>query len=373
MRPIDLRSDTVTEPTPDMRRAMADAEVGDDGYGDDPTVNRLEETAAALTGKEAALFVPTGTMGNLVSVLTHCQRGEEVIVGDQSHIYYYEVGGASALGSVVMRQIPNTPDGAMDLDRLEQAIRPIALPVAPTKLVCLENTHNRCSGAVLPLAYVRQVSEIAQRHGVSLHMDGARIFNAATHLGLPVADILAPVDTVLFCLSKGLSCPVGSLLCGGREFIGRARRIRRMVGGGMRQAGVLAAAGLVAFQTTAHRLAEDHANARLLAEGLADMPGILLDPATIQTNIVIFELAEANTREFLNALAQRGVKAGTPGGAKIRMVTHLGINAEDIETALGVVEGALRAAAGATDPTARRVYSGLSPAGAEDSSQRSGE
>lgn len=342
MKPIDLRSDTVTEPTPEMRRAMAEAEVGDDGYRDDPTVNRLEETAAALTGKEAALFVPSGTMGNLISVLTHCQRGEEIVLGDQAHIYYYEVGGASALGSLVMRQVPNDLDGTMDLDQLEQAIRPAALAVAPTRLVCLENTHNRCSGAVLPSSYIQNVSEIAQRHGVSLHLDGARVFNAATYLGLPVSDVVAPFDTVLFCLSKGLSCPVGSLLCGSEDFIGRARRIRRMVGGGMRQAGILAAAGLVAFETTAHRLAEDHANAKLLADGLANIPGIMLDPTRIQTNIVIFELADGNAQSFLQALAERGVKAGSPGGTKIRMVIHLGIGAEDVDSALGAIEGAVK-------------------------------
>jgi threonine aldolase len=347
LKAIDLRSDTVTEPTLEMRRAMAEAEVGDDGYRDDPTVNRLEEAAAAVTGKEAALFVPSGTMGNLISVLTHCQRGEEIVLGDQAHIYYYEVGGASALGSLVMRQVPNDVDGTMDLDQLEQAIRPEALAVAPTRLVCLENTHNRCSGAVIPPSYVRNVFEIAQRHGVSFHLDGARVFNAATYLGLPVSDVVAPFDTVLFCLSKGLCCPVGSLLCGSLDFISRARRIRRMVGGGMRQAGILAAAGLVAFETTAHRLAEDHANAKLLADGLANIPGVTLDPTRIQTNIVIFELADGNVQGFLQALAKRGVKAGSPGGTKIRMVTHLGIGAEDIDTALGVTEGAVKMQTGA--------------------------
>jgi threonine aldolase len=251
---IDLRSDTVTQPTLEMREAMLKAELGDDVFSDDPTINRLEEIAAAKLAKEAAVFVASGTMGNLTSLLTHCGRGEEVIVGDQAHIFRYEAGGSSTLGGIAQFQIPNNPDGTLPLDRVEAAIRGSDQHEARTKLIALENTHNRCGGTVLPIAYMKQVRELADRHNLKVHLDGARVFNAAVALGADVAAITRYVDSVTFCLSKGLSAPVGSVICGPREFIAQARRYRKMLGGGMRQAGVLAAAGIVALEKMVDRL-----------------------------------------------------------------------------------------------------------------------
>ncbi len=339
---IDLRSDTVTHPTPEMRRAMAEAEVGDDGLGEDPTVIRLEEKAARMMGKEAALFVPSGTMGNLVALLTHTQRGDEVIVGDRAHVFLNEVGGASALGGLLLRQVPNQPNGTLDLDMVEAAIRRPGLAFPFSRLLCLENTHNFCSGAVLDAEYTQAACDLAHRRGLSVHLDGARIFNAAVALGVPVTRLTGPVDTVTFCLSKGLSCPVGSLLCGEKEFIARARRVRRMVGGGMRQAGIVAAAGLVALDTMVERLAEDHANARALAKGLASIPGVVLDPERVQTNIVIFDVAGGRSApEVLEALAAKGLKVSYVGGASLRMVTHHGITASDVEEAVEITRGVM--------------------------------
>jgi threonine aldolase len=333
---IDLRSDTVTHPTPAMRQAMAAAEVGDDGLGEDPTVIRLEEKAARLLGKDAALFVPSGTMGNLVALLTHTQRGDEVIVGDRSHIFLNEVGGASALGGLLLRQVPNRDNGTLDLDAVEAAVRRPGIAFPVSRLLCLENTHNFCSGAVLDAQYTAAAADLARRKGLSVHMDGARIFNAAVALGVPVSTLAAPVDSITFCLSKGLSCPVGSLLCGEKEFIARARRIRRMVGGGMRQAGIIAAAGLVALDTMVDRLAEDHANARALAKSLASVPGLRLDPVRVETNIVIFQTVGRSAPEVMEALAAKGLRASYVGGASLRMVTHYGITAEDVEEAVRI-------------------------------------
>lgn len=342
MRQIDLRSDTVTHPTPAMRQAMATAEVGDDGWGDDPTLNRLQERVARLMGKEAAVFVPSGTMANLASILTHCQRGDEIIVGDQSHIYLYEYGGASALGGVSYCQVHNEEDGTMAPQAIEDAIRPPVDRFPRTALVCLENTHNRCSGRVLTTEYVETIADIAHRRDAAVHMDGARIFNAAVHLGLPPAELLRPVDSMMFCFSKGLSCPVGSIVCGPQDFIERARVIRNALGGGMRQAGVLAAAAMVALDEMVERLADDHANARRLAEGLSRIPGIIIEPTTIQTNIVILELADGDAPGFLGRAAERGLRGSHPHGSRVRFVTHYGIGPEDIDAALEAVESVMK-------------------------------
>ena len=342
MKQIDLRSDTVTHPTPAMQQAMAAAELGDDGWGDDPTVNRLQEMAANMLGKEAAVFVPSGTMGNLASILSHCQRGDEIIVGDQSHVYLYEYGSASALGGVAYRQLPNAPDGTLDPNLVEAAIRPVSPRFPRTALVCLENTHNRCSGAVLTPEYTDAISEIAHRSGAAMHLDGARLFNSAVAQGIPPRELVRSVDSVMFCFSKGLSCPVGSIVCGRGEIIERAHRARNALGGGMRQVGVLAAAAIVALEEMVDRLAEDHANARRLAEGLSRIPGIILDSTQIQTNIVIFQLADGDALGLLGDLKERGVGASHPYGASMRMVTHYGIDEEDVDEALGIVESVVK-------------------------------
>lgn len=336
MNIIDLRSDTVTLPTEEMRRAMYEAELGDDVYGEDPTVNELERLAASMTGKEAALFTASGTMSNLISILTHAHPGDEIILGSEAHTFLYEVGGASALGGVVMRTVANDEDGQMDPTAVEQAIRSTTnIHLPHSALLCLENTHNRCSGAVLTLEYTSTIAGIAHQHELGVHLDGARIFNAAVALGTPASELTKPVDSVSFCLSKGLSAPVGSLLCGTQEFIGRARRWRKMVGGGMRQAGVIAAAGIVALQKMVSRLAEDHANAKHLAHGLAQIPGIIIRPEKIHTNIVIFELPTTITPpEFIRRMNDRGVKFISPGGQRIRGVTHRTVSATGIDEAL---------------------------------------
>jgi len=342
MKRIDLRSDTVTLPTPQMRAAMANAEVGDDVFGEDPTVNRLEEMAAALMHKEAALFVASGTMANLVAFLTHCGRGDEVIVGDKAHSFINEVGGMAALGGMHPRAIPNQPDGTLALADIQNAIRGDNVHWPRTRLVALENTHNACYGAPLTPAYHRAVSEIARARGIRVHTDGARIFNAAVALGVAAAELAQHTDTISFCLSKGLSAPVGSLLCGPREFIAEARRHRKMVGGGMRQAGVIAAAGIVALETMIERLADDHANARHLAQGLAEIPGIALDVARVQTNIVFFDLTNHLTAQQLaERTARDGVLIGVAGAQRIRVVTHYGIERADVDTALAVIRRAM--------------------------------
>jgi threonine aldolase len=346
MRTIDLRSDTVTLPSPAMRQAMFDAPLGDDVYGEDPTVNRLERLAAERTGKEAAVFVASGTMGNLCGVMAHCGRGEEALLGDESHIYHYEGGGASVLGSVVLHPLPTNSDGTITLNTIEAAIRPAYdAHQALTKLICLENTHNRCGGVVVPPSYMAKVHAFAKQRGMSVHLDGARVFNAAVALGQDVRAITDHVDSVQFCLSKGLSAPVGSLLCGSAEVIARARRVRKMVGGGMRQAGVIAAAGIVALEQMVDRLAEDHANARMLAEGLASFAELSINLASVQTDIVIFELADPRltVQGFVGTLAQRGLKVSGFGGRRIRAVTHYGISANDIEESLEIIRSALTA------------------------------
>ena len=339
MKIIDLRSDTVTNPTPEMRRAMFEAEVGDDVYGEDPTVNNLEMIAAERMGKEAALFTTSGTQSNLTAVLTHTRHGNEVILGSDAHIFWYEVGGAAALGGVIMHTVPNDRSGRLDPNDVEQAIRGKNLHYPETTLICLENTHNRCGGAVLTPDYTKEICDLAHTHGLKVHLDGARIFNAAIALGVPVPLLTGNVDSVSFCLSKGLSAPVGSLLCGSKNFVERARKYRKMLGGGMRQAGVLAAAGIVALETMVNRLAEDHANAKRLAQGLARIKGITLYQDDVPTNIVMFALSpELSTSEFIEALLKSGVKVSSRGGNLFRAVTHRMISSSDIDEAVTLIK-----------------------------------
>lgn len=338
MRFIDLRSDTVTHPTPAMREAMYRAEVGDDVFGEDPTVRRLEEMAAERMGKEAALFVASGTMGNLVALLTHCGRGDEVIVGDRSHTFLFEQGGMAALGGITPRPIPNQPDGTLRLEDIQGAIRSENVHFPRTRLVCLENTHNMCDGAPLTAEYTTAVARLARAHGLRIHLDGARIFNAATALGCDVRDLVRDVDSVMFCLSKGLCAPVGSLLCGSADFIYEARRARKVVGGGMRQVGILAAAGIVALEQMTGRLAEDHARARRLAEGLAEIPGVQVGP--VYTNIFYFWLTDEvplSPETFVARLKEQGVLVLGREDGRYRIVTHYWITDEDVETTLRAV------------------------------------
>ncbi len=341
-RVIDLRSDTVTHPTPEMREAMYRAEVGDDVFGEDPTVNRLERMAAERMGKEAALFVVSGTMGNLVALLTHCGRGDEAIVGDQSHTFLFEQGGMAALGGITPRPIPNQADGTLRLEEIEGAIRGDNVHFPRSRLVCLENTHNMCNGAPLTPEYTAQVARLAHAHGLRLHLDGARVFNAAAALGVDVRELVREVDSVMFCLSKGLCAPVGSLLCGDADFIAEARRARKVVGGGMRQAGVLAAAGIVALEKMTDRLGEDHARAKRLAEGLAQLPGVGVSP--VSTNILYFWLTDetnVSPEEVASRLAERGVLVLGREDGRFRAVTHYWITDEDIEYTLRVMEEVL--------------------------------
>jgi threonine aldolase len=339
MKPIDLRSDTVTLPTPAMREAMYRADLGDDVMGEDPTVNRLQELAAAKLGKEAALLVSSGTMGNLVALLTHCGRGDEAIMGDQCHTFFYEVGGASALGGIHVRTVPNLPNGMMDPAQVEDAVRGPNVHFPRTKLICLENTHNRCGGAVLSPAQMATIRDVARRHHVPVHLDGARIFNAAVALGIEAREIADQVDTVQFCFSKGLAAPIGSIICGPKDFIAEARRNRKMVGGGMRQGGVVAAAAIVALEQMVPRLAEDHEHARLLAHGLAEIDGLSVDLATVQSNMVAFSVTRPGVSAdgLVAALGTAGVKVGATSATRIRAVTHYGLSREDIVEAIGVV------------------------------------
>jgi threonine aldolase len=335
MNVIDLRSDTVTIPTEEMRQAMYDSQLGDDVYGEDPTVNRLEEIAAQMMGKEAALFTVSGTMSNLIAVLTHTNPGNEIIVGSESHMLWHEVGGASALGGVVMRTVSNDEAGRMDLDIIEQAIRTENIHYPVTKLLCLENTHNRCGGAVLTADYSDGCCQLAHKYGLKVHLDGARIFNAAIALGVPASELATHFDSVCFCLSKGLSAPVGSLVCGDSDFVDKARKWRQMVGGGMRQAGVIAAAGIIAIQKMIPRLVEDHANAKRLANGLTNIPGIIVNPETVQTNIVNFDLPSKTTADiFVQQIRVSGVKFNSRGGQRVRAVTHRMISEADVDEAI---------------------------------------
>lgn len=340
MNIIDLRSDTLTHPTPAMRNAMAQAEVGDDVFSEDPTVNRLEKIAAERMGKEAAVFVPSGTMGNLISMLSHCARGDEVILGDQSHIFLNEVGGIAALGGIHPHIIPNEPDGTLNLERVEKTIRAKDLHYPPTRLLTLENTHNYCTGTPITPEYMRQAGDLARRHNLKIHVDGARIFNAAVALKVDVEDLARDACSVMFCLSKGLSAPVGSLTCGTREFIQQARKWRKMVGGGMRQAGHLAAAGIIALSDLVDRLKEDHANAQMLAQGLAKLKGMILDPEQVKTNIIFFRLKHPtlSPESYIESLETQGIKILMIHPGVFRAVLHREISESQIEQVLSVSE-----------------------------------
>jgi threonine aldolase len=336
---IDLRSDTITLPTEAMRRAIFQAEVGDDVFQEDPTVNRLEAMAAQVLDKEAALFTASGTMSNLIAVLAHTHPGDEIILGSEAHMFWYEVGGVSAFGGVMVHTVPNDPDGGIDPDTVVQAIRPKNIHYPPTTLLCLENTHNRCGGAALTPEYTATMCQLAHQHGLRVHLDGARIFNAAIALNVPASQLAKNADSVCFCLSKGLSAPVGSLLCGPRELVDRARKRRKMAGGGMRQVGIIAAAGIVALETMVDRLAEDHATARHLAQGLARIPGIDINPEKVQTNIVMFQTpALVPAPEFVQRLDERGVKLIHRGDRWVRAVTHRMVSTADIDDALSRIE-----------------------------------
>jgi len=344
MRTVDLRSDTVTLPSDEMREAMARAELGDDVFGEDPTVNRLEQMAAERVGKEAGLLVVSGTMGNLASILTHCRRGEEVILGDQSHTFVYEAGGISALGGIHPHTVVNQPDGTLRLEDIEAAIRPDNVHFPRTRLICLENTHNRCYGAPLGPEYMEAVAQLARRHGLAIHLDGARLFNAAIALGVDVRELTPHADSLTFCLSKGLAAPVGSVICGSRAFIAEARRTRKILGGGMRQAGVLAAAGIVALAKMVVRLREDHDNAMRLARGIERIDGLSIDLAHVHTDIVYFEVARDGLKaeELAKKFESRGVRMLPIGPKRIRAVTHYGITTEDIDLALLVLTEAMQ-------------------------------
>ncbi len=333
---IDLRSDTVTRPTEAMRHAMASAEVGDDGYGDDPTVNALERKAAAMLGMEAALLVPSGTMGNLCAIFAQTVRGDEVIVDNVAHIYRTEQAGMAQLGGIPYRVLPSV-GGAVPLDTLRTELEGsfYGARLRPA-VMCLETTHNAAGGAVLPLDYMAAVRALTTAHGMAVHVDGARVFNAAVALGLPVASVARHADTVTFCLSKGLGAPVGSVLCGPAAVIGRARQVRKLLGGGMRQAGVLAAAGIVALDTMVDRLADDHRRARRLAAGLAALHPGLCDPASIATNIVYVDLAASGipAPEWCRHLAEHGVTARPYSATRVRLLTHADVDDDGIEAAL---------------------------------------
>ena len=343
---IDLRSDTITRPTETMRKAMAAAEVGDDVFGEDPTVKQLEQIAAQRLGKPAALLVSSGTMGNLAAQLAHCGRGDETILGDQSHVFFYEQGGASALGGIHPRTLANDSDGTIPIEAIEAAIRPDDVHFPRTRLVILENTHNRCKGTPLPPAYLQAVGQVADRHGLKLHVDGARIFNAAVALGVDVVELTAGVDSITFCLSKGLAAPVGSVLCGDEDFIARARRVRKSLGGGMRQAGIIAAAGIVALEEMVDRLAEDHANAKVLAEGLANTDGLQIDPDLVATNIVYFQVSKPglDAQTLAARLNENGVRVLPTAADQMRAVLNYHVRAADVVRALDVFRRVLQAA-----------------------------
>ena len=338
---IDLRSDTLTHPTQSMRDAMATAEVGDDVFQEDPTVQKLETLSAEKMGKEAALFVPSGCMGNLISLLSHCGRGDEILLGDRSHISLYEVGGDAALGGVHPRPLPNNNDGTISIDLLEKGIRHSDIHCPPTRLICLENTHNFCQGSPITPEYMTEVREIANKFGLKIHLDGARIFNAAVALGVPVAKLTEKVDSVMFCLSKGLSAPVGSLVCGSSDFIVKARKARKMVGGGMRQVGHIAAAGLIAINEQVDRLQEDHDNAKFLASQLSVLDGIEVDVTRIKTNIIFFKLTGINGEVLLNQLEQNQIKILMTDADVFRAVLHREVSKEQVQTVVKTFQSIL--------------------------------
>ncbi len=331
---IDLRSDTVTKPSPEMREVIARAEVGDDVYGEDPSVNLLEEKSAQLLGKQAGLFIPSGTMGNLAAILTHCERGSEIIMGDKAHTFLYEVGGIAALGGIQSHILPNQQDGTLMVADIRQAIRMDNIHDPPTRLITLENTHNRCGGVALTPEYTRQVGEIAREHQLKFHLDGARVFNAAAALKLDPAELVEPVDSVMFCLSKGLGAPVGSVLCGRTEFIKRARKTRKMLGGGMRQAGVIAAAGIYALDKNLPLLEKDHLRAAALARKIGGIKSLSLEHQKSPSNMVYVNLTDdvhLDAEETSIKLKELGVLVGITGERQFRLVLHLEIEEQDID------------------------------------------
>lgn len=334
MKPVDLRSDTVTQPTPAMREAMVQAPLGDDVFGDDPSVNALQERIAALCAKEAALFVPTGTMSNLCGLMAHCQRGDEYLAGQMAHTYRWEGGGAAVLGSIQPQPLVQQPDGSILLADIEDAIKPDDAHFARTRLLALENTWG---GQILPQAYVEQACALAHGRGLATHLDGARLFNAAVASGRTAAELAAPFDSISVCFSKGLGTPAGSALVGSRELVARAHRVRKMLGGGLRQAGVLAAAALHALEHHIPRLAEDHANARLLAQGLQGLDGVSVAPP--QTNIVFVDVVPAKAAGLVERLKAAGVLC--TGLYRLRFVTHLDVSRADIERAVPAIRAAL--------------------------------
>ena len=338
MKYIDLRSDTVTQPTKEMRDSIYHAQVGDDVYYEDPTINRLEEMAANILGKEAALFVTSGTQGNQICVMSHTHPGDEIILEEKCHIISYEVGGIGRLAGVQAKLLHGNK-GIMDPEDIEAAIRDDDIHNPKTSLICLENTHNRAGGTVIPIDTLKKTYEIAKEHEIPVHMDGARIFNAATYLQLPAKEIAKYTDSVMFCLSKGLCAPVGSLVVGTRDFIQKARKYRKMLGGGLRQGGFLAAAGIVALEKMTRRLKEDHDNAKLLAEGLSQIPGITIDMETVQTNIIICDISGLglNGNEFSKRLYEKGIKINGGNTGIVRFVTHYWVGKEEIKTTLDAV------------------------------------
>jgi threonine aldolase len=356
---IDLRSDTLTVPTPAMREAMASAEVGDDVFAEDPTINKLQEMAAAKLGFEAALFVSSGTMGNLSAMLAHCGRGEEIILGDQSHIYIYEGGGTAVVGGIHPRSVPNQPDGTLKLEDIARSIRPKDSHYPETRVIALENTHNRMGGAVLAPAYMQQVSALAKQHDLKLHIDGARIFNAAAALNVDVRELTKGADSVTFCLSKGLSAPVGSVLCGSKAFIQIAHKRRKVLGGGMRQGGVIAAAGVVALEQMTERLREDHDHARALAEGIAGVAGLHVDLSSVKSNMVYFDIDPAlpfDAAELCRRAATERVKIMPTAPRRIRMVTHCWVSRDEAREAAQAIARVAHHWQGSTDGAAVKVY-----------------
>ena len=344
MEYVDLRSDTVTKPTPEMREAMAEAEVGDDVFRDDPTVNKLEVLAAEKLGKEASIFVPSGTMGNLLALLVHCQRGDEVIVGDKSHIYLNEAGGMSALGGMQPCPVPNQKDGTLAPDDILVSIRSEDVHHPITRLICLENTQNICGGVPLTAEYTRQVGDIAHKNNLVLHIDGARIFNSAVAQNVDVKELVAPADSVMFCLSKGLVAPIGSMLVGTEKFIARARHLRKMLGGGMRQVGMIAAAGLISLEKMTVRLGDDHVRARKLAEGIRTVNGILVDDESPLTNMIYFNLADdvpMNSFQIAQKMKEQGVLVDADHPKRFRLVTHYWIDDDAVEKSISAFKKTL--------------------------------
>jgi threonine aldolase len=344
MEYIDLRSDTVTKPTPEMREAMAEAEVGDDVYRDDPTVNRLEDLAADMLGMEAALFVPSGTMGNLLALLVHCQRGDEAIVGERSHIYLNEAGGMAALGGIQACPLPNQPDGTLALETILASIRSEDVHHPITRLVCLENTQNICGGVPLSVEYTRQVGELARRNNLFLHIDGARIFNAAVAQNVSVKELVEPADSVMFCLSKGLAAPIGSMLVGAEQFITRARHLRKMLGGGMRQVGIIAAAGIISLEKMTKRLHEDHVQAKKLADGLRELDGLAVDAHSPYTNMVYLNVSEkvqVDAYQITQRMKDHGILVDPESPRRFRLVTHYWIDDQSVEKTISAFQKVL--------------------------------